>query len=109
MNTANYIVRRATLDDLDALRPIWETMRLPVEDLEKRLTEFQVAEAEDGRIVGTVGLQTVARHARIHGEAFADFAAADAVRPQFWERIQTLAINHGIVRLWTREEAPFWK
>jgi hypothetical protein len=23
--------------------------------------------------------------------------------------IQTLAINHGIVRLWTREEAPFWK
>ncbi|HET7625552.1 MAG TPA: hypothetical protein VFM25_09830 [Verrucomicrobiae bacterium] len=109
MTGLNYRVRRATLDDLGALRPIWESMRLPVAELEKRLTEFQLAEDSSGEIVGAVGFQIVGRYARIHSEAFSDFSATDAVRPMFLERIQALAMNHGIVRLWTREQAPFWK
>jgi N-acetylglutamate synthase-like GNAT family acetyltransferase len=109
MNTSNYRVRRATLDDLDALRPLWESMRLPVPELERRLIEFQVAENAEGKIIGAIGLQLEGRYARIHSEAFSDFAATDSVRPLFWERIQTLSMNHGLVRLWTREQVPFWK
>jgi hypothetical protein len=109
MTGLNYRVRRATLDDLGALRPIWESMRLPVANLEKRLTEFQLAEDLSGNIVGAVGFQIAGRYARIHSEAFSDFATTDAVRPLFLERVQALAMNHGIVRLWTQEQAPFWK
>ena len=55
MNGSTYRIRRATLDDLDALRPLWESMRLPVADLERRLIEFQVAESPEGKIVGAIG------------------------------------------------------
>ena len=48
MTASTNRVRRATLDDLGALKPLWTSMRLPAADLEKRLTEFQVIEsAED--------------------------------------------------------------
>jgi len=97
------------VDDLGVLRPMWEAMRWPVQDFEKRLTEFQVAEDASGKIVGAIGFQMAGRQARIHGESYPDFSVADAVRPLFWDRIQVLLTNHGIVRLWTQEHAPFWK
>ena len=37
------------------------------------------------------------------------FRVADAARQLFWERIQTLAANHGVFRIWTQERSPFWK
>jgi hypothetical protein len=109
MSSANYRVRRATVDDLDGLRPLWESMRLPAQDLEKRLTEFQVAVDANGNVVGSVGFQIAERYANIHSESYPDFAVADTVRPMLWKRIQSLATNHGIARFWTQEEAPFWK
>jgi N-acetylglutamate synthase-like GNAT family acetyltransferase len=108
MNPSDCRVRRATLDDIGALKALWESMRYPTGDLEKRLTEFQVVEGADGKIVGALGFQIVERQARIHSEAFTDFAIADAMRPVFLKRIQSLATNHGVVRLWTQEHAPFW-
>ena len=48
------------------------------------------------------------RQGWLHSEAFTDFALADALRPQLWERMQALATNNGLVRLWTQEQAPFW-
>jgi len=108
MSSTAFRVRRATVDDLPTLKALWESMRISTPDLEKRLTEFQVAEDADGKIVGAIGLQIIQRHGLIHHEAFADFAVADQVRPQWWTRIQSLAMNHGVVRLWTREHAPFW-
>ncbi|HHY84036.1 MAG TPA: hypothetical protein GYA07_00670 [Verrucomicrobia bacterium] len=109
MNSAPYRVRRAVLDDLAALRPMWQSLNLPVADLEKRLTEFQVAVDADGKVVGGIGFRMLNRQADIHSESFSDFALADTVRPLLWERVQTLSANHGMVRLWTREQAPFWK
>jgi hypothetical protein len=109
MNPSNYRVRRATTDDLTKLRPIWATMQFPAGELERRVTEFQLAENADGQMVGAVGFQMLEGQARIHSEAFSDFAVADFVRPLFWDRIRILAANHGITRLWTREDAPFWK
>ena len=104
----NYRVRRATLDDIGQLMALWQSMQFPADDLAKRITEFQVAENADHNIVGAVGLQIVDRQGRLHSEAFADFALADLLRPQLWERLQAVATNHGLVRLWTQEQAPFW-
>jgi hypothetical protein len=109
MTPSKYRVRRATLDDLDTLRPLWESMRFPGATLEKRLTEFQVAEDSDGKVVGAIGFLMAGRHGQIHSETYSDFSVTDFVRPLFWERLQILATNHGILRVWTREEAPFWK
>ena len=108
MNPANHRVRRATLDDLGALKPLWESMRFSVEDLEKRLTEFQVAENAQGEVVGTIGFRMSGRHGFIHSESYADYSIADLARPLFGERLKVLSANHGIVRLWTQENAPFW-
>src|SRR4029077_7248944 len=105
----NYPARRATVDDRNTLRSLWETMRFPVADLDRRLTEFQVVEDADGKIIGAAGFQMADRQARIHSEAFADFGAVDQVRPLLWERFQTLVTNHGVFRLWTQETSPFWK
>ncbi|HEX9045786.1 MAG TPA: hypothetical protein VF988_02065 [Verrucomicrobiae bacterium] len=101
-------IRRATVDDLPALRSLWQAARLPVEELENRLTEFQVVEAA-GAFAGALGLQVVRQHARIHSEDYTDFSVADAARALFAERIQKLAANHGVFRLWTQETSPFWK
>jgi N-acetylglutamate synthase-like GNAT family acetyltransferase len=108
MNPSDYRVRRATLDDIGALKSLWESMRYPAEDLERRLTEFQVIEGLGEKILGAIGFQITERQACIHSEAFTDFSIADSVRPVFLKRIQSLAMNHGVLRLWTREQAPFW-
>lgn len=108
MTSGTYCVRRATLDDLAPLRELWQAMNFPVADLEKRLTEFQVAEAPDGKVTGAVGLQIVEGQGLLHSEAFGDFSIADRLRPLLWNRIQSVATNHGLFRLWTCEQAPFW-
>lgn len=102
-------VRRATVDDLEALRALWESMRLPAAELEPRLTEFQIVQDEpEGKIVGGMGFQITTQQGRLHSEGFTDFALADTARELLWNRIQTLATNHGILRLWTAEATPFW-
>ena len=108
MDSSNYRVRRATLDDLPQLVQLWQSMHLAVDELGKRITEFQIVEGADGKLLGAVGLQITARHGSIHSEAFVDFSLADALRPVIWERIQSVARNHGLLRLWTQEKAPFW-
>jgi hypothetical protein len=108
MSSANYRVRRATLEDIAPLMPLWSTMRFAAEDLARHITEFQVAEGPDGALLGGVALQIVERQGRVHSEAFVDFALADQLRPLLWDRIQSVAANHGLLRLWTQEDAPFW-
>jgi N-acetylglutamate synthase-like GNAT family acetyltransferase len=108
MSPAPYRVRRAAVDDLPALRGLWESMHLRVADLERRLTEFQVVEDSTGKVVGALGFCVQLRHGLVHSEAFADFSTADEMRPLFWTRIQSLVLNHGLARLWTLENSPFW-
>jgi N-acetylglutamate synthase-like GNAT family acetyltransferase len=108
MTASNYRVRRATVDDLPALQELWAAMHLPADDLERRLTEFQVMEAADGHFVGAMGVQISRPYAWLHSEGYSDFSAADQVRPALFERIQSLASNHGVFRLWTQEQSPFW-
>jgi N-acetylglutamate synthase-like GNAT family acetyltransferase len=108
MSPPNLRVRRATTDDFQSLRSLWKSMRLPADELEKRLTEFQVMVTADGQIVGAIGVQILRQHARLHSEGYTDFSVADAARELFWERIQTIAAHHGVFRLWTQENSPFW-
>jgi len=109
MNPQTLRVRRATVDDRDALKSLWASMRLPPDELEKRLTEFQVVENSAGDVAGAIGIQFSEHHALLHSEGYADFGIADVARQLFWERIQTLASHNGIFRLWTQERSPFWK
>ena len=104
----NLRIRRATTDDFQNLRSLWNSMRLPADELEKRLTEFQVVESADGQIVGAIGLQIVRQHALLHSEGYTDFSVADTARQMFGERIQTIAAHHGVFRIWTQERSPFW-
>ncbi|MCX6928678.1 MAG: hypothetical protein NT154_36520, partial [Verrucomicrobia bacterium] len=73
-----------------------------------RVTEFQVAEGADGILLGTVGMQIAERQGLIHSEAFSDFSLAEHLRPLLWDRLHAVATNHGLLRVWTREQAPFW-
>jgi hypothetical protein len=109
MTPSSLLVRRATVDDRPALKNIWASMRLSPDDLEKRLTEFQVVENSGGEVVGAIGIQFFRQHALLHSESYSDFAVADAARNLFWERIQTLAAHNGVFRIWTQERSPFWK
>jgi N-acetylglutamate synthase-like GNAT family acetyltransferase len=109
MNPQTLRIRRATVDDLAALKKIWDAMRFSPDDLEKRLTEFQIVENSEGEVAGAIGIQISKQHALLHSEGYSDFAVADAARHLFWERIQTLAANLGVFRLWTQERSPFWK
>lgn len=84
-------------------------MHLPEDDLESRLTEFQIVEDADGQFLGAIGFQASRQHALLHNEGFTDFSVADAARNLFWQRIHVLASHHMVFRLWTQERSPFWK
>lgn len=108
MTSSHLRIRRATTDDLPSLKPLWQSRSLPADDLEKRLTEFQLVETDEGRFLGAIGIQILRQHARLHSEAYTDFDLAGQARPLFWERIRTLAANHGVFRLWTQHDSPDW-
>lgn len=108
MNLPALRVRRATTDDLPSLKLLWQSMLLPANELEKRLTEFQVVETVEGKLLGAIGIQIVGRHACLHSESYHDYALADAARDLLWQRVQTLASNHGVFRVWTQENSPYW-
>lgn len=108
MNLPGLCVRRATTDDLPALKELWRSMLLPADELERRLTEFQLVETADGKLAGAVGVQISGRHLRLHSESYVNFAVADDARELLWQRVQTLASNHGVFRAWTQENSPYW-
>jgi len=109
MSTPALQVRRATIDDLPSLLPLWQKENLPAKDLEGRFKEFQVVENGNGGIAGAIGLQVSGQEARLHSEAFEDFGQADRLRGALWERIRTVAQNYGLVRVWSQFTSPYWR
>ncbi len=97
------------IEDIDQLRALWEAEQLPAMELEKSFTDFQVIETRDGRIIAAVGFRVEGKHGLIGPEAYEDFGLTGVLRPQLWERIQNVARNRGLLRLWTQESAPFWR
>jgi N-acetylglutamate synthase-like GNAT family acetyltransferase len=108
MSASSLRIRRATTDDFHSLQALWQSMHFPADELKRRLTEFQVVETADGQVAGAIGLEITGRHGRLHSEGYTDFSVADAARELFWERVQGIAANHGVLRLWTQETTPFW-
>ena len=106
---ARFQTRRATVDDLAQLFALWEAAQLPALELESRFTEFQVVEGSDEKLAGAMALSIDRQEGHLHSETFFDFGLTDTLRPLLWERLRTVATNHGLVRLWTVETAPFWK
>jgi len=109
MSNPTLQVRRATIDDLPKLSALWQKEHLPVQDLENRFKEFQVVESDGGAIAGAIGLQVSGHEGRLHSEAFEDFGQADALRAMLWDRIKTVAQNHGLVRVWNQFTSPYWR
>lgn len=108
MNSAPYRVRRATIEDLPALHYLWQSLGLPAVELQHRLTEFQLVVDPQGGVLGGIGFELAGREGRIHSEVFSDFGFADHFRPLLWGRVQMLALNHSVTRIWTQETAPFY-
>jgi N-acetylglutamate synthase-like GNAT family acetyltransferase len=109
MNVSNWQLRRATLDDLVVLRRLWQQQGWPASDLEKHFTEFQVVETATGELQGAIGLAVDGAFGQIHSEAYADPALVESLRPRLWERVQSLARNHGLTRLWIDDvSSAFW-
>lgn len=104
-----YQTRRAIVDDLPHLIELWKAVQLPTEELEKNFTDFQVVEEAEGKVVAAIALHIDGPSGRVHSEVFADFGLSDSLRPALWQRLQTVAQNHGLFRLWTTETAPWWK
>ncbi len=107
VSSPEYKVRRATLEDLPALRELWKKVNLPLGDLEKRFTEVQIAEAADGQIAGALGVKIDRLHGLLHSEAIPEKENA-ALYEAFWQRVQILSRNYGLFRLWTESQAPYW-
>jgi hypothetical protein len=84
-------------------------MHVAGDDLERRLTEFQIVVDANGTFLGAIGFQVSREHALLHNEGFIDFSIADAARDLFWQRAQVLCSNHTVFRIWTQERSPFWK
>jgi len=88
---------------------LWRRASLPAEELEKRLTEFQLLIGPDYELLGAIGLQIDGKQGRVHSEALTHPELEDEHRAELLGRLQNVARNHGLVRLWTQETAPFWK
>jgi N-acetylglutamate synthase-like GNAT family acetyltransferase len=109
MESQSFQARRAMLEDLDALRMLWAPEQQAGQSLEKTFTDFQVVEDADGRIVAALAMRITGNHGCIHSELYEDFGLADRLRPLIWQRLQTVAANRGLVRLWTQESAAYWR
>ena len=111
MQPASLESRRATVEDLGSLEALWMDAGLPAAELGRFLTEFQVVTDAAGRIVHAIGLMVEGDQALLHSEAFASSAEVepDACRAALWKRLRILARNQGISRIWTREDADYWR
>lgn len=108
-STHTHTARRANLEDLPGLLELWEKSHLPGTQLEKFLTEFQVVTGPDGALLAAIGLQIDGDEALVHSEAVAKEADADACRLALWTRMQIVLRNQGVQRVWTLEDADYWK
>ncbi|MSU62493.1 MAG: hypothetical protein EXS31_08865 [Pedosphaera sp.] len=109
MTPANVQARKATVDDLSALRKLWHVAGLPIDALEKRLREFQILETPNGELLGAVGLLIEGQQGLLHSETYSHPEFEAELRSRIWERVQTVVRNHGLLRLWTTNTSTFWK
>jgi N-acetylglutamate synthase-like GNAT family acetyltransferase len=104
-----YQLRRATVDDLPQLRELWNAAGMDAVEMERRFTEFQVAVDPDGSIAGATALHIEKQQGEIHSELFRARDLAFVLRPLLWERLKTVAKNHGLLRIWALATTSFFR
>lgn len=113
MATVSLESRRATIEDLGELESLWVEAGLPALELGKFLTEFHVVTDPEGRILHAIGLLVEGDQALLHSEALSASGLLnvdpDACRAALWKRLRILSRNQGISRIWTREDAEYWR
>jgi N-acetylglutamate synthase-like GNAT family acetyltransferase len=102
-----YQLRRATVDDLPQLRELWIAAGLDAVEMERRFTEFQVAVDPEGVIAGATALHIEKQQGEIHSELLRSPDLAYVLRPLLWERLKTVAKNHGLLRIWALATTSF--
>jgi hypothetical protein len=100
--------RRATVEDLPALRLLWQAAGLPWDQLDRFVTEFQVVPGDGETLLGAIGFLVEGTQGLLHTESVTDGESADEVRSALWRRIQIIGRNQGVHQVWTQEDAPFW-
>lgn len=78
-------------------------------ELERRFTEFQVVETVDGKVIAVLGLQIQGNQGHVHSEGYHLPEHTELLRDVLWERVKKVAVNHGLVRVWTGLEHGYWK
>ena len=63
----------------------------------------------EGVLLGAIGLMVEGNDALLHSEALAPGDEGDEIRAALWRRLQIVARNQGIHRLWTQEDADYWR
>lgn len=111
MQSSSLESRRATVEDLGLLEILWTESGLPATELGRFLTEFQVVTDDAGRILHAIGLMVEGDQALLHSEALATTPDVDpdACRAALWKRLRIIARNQGISRIWTQEDAEYWR
>src|SRR5207244_8892725 len=100
MSPSNLQTRRATVDDLVALRKLWSAAGLSVSSLEKQIKDFQIVETPDGILLGAVAMQIEGEQGRLHSETCIKSEFEGEVRRRLWQRAQAIAGNYGLSRVW---------
>lgn len=108
MSLTGFKVRRVSVDDLQDLRALWRAAGIYSLELEKRFTEFQIVVNDEAQVVAAFGVEIKNKDAHIHSDAYADTDARSDIREVVWKRVQTLAENHGLIRLWSAMD-DFWR
>lgn len=110
VDPGHFQTRRATLEDLPSLVALWEVNQLSASELERHLTEFQLAFRSDGVLVAGIGFRALHTQGLLHSEAAYSPRHIDEARPALWERIKNLARNQGMARVWFRgSPAEYWR
>ena len=109
VDEVEYRARRAHVDDLPGLQALWQRVGLPWDQLERFLTEFIVVPDPEGTILAAVGLQTEGDEGLVHSEAVIPRDDEADLRSALWQRLQIVARNQGVSRLWTLEDDAFWQ
>lgn len=104
-----FSARRATLEDVPVLQELWRQVGLPWEQLADFINEFQVVTDDAGNVVGAAGLLLEGDDGLLHSEAIVDGLDGDSVRLALWRRVQIVSRNQGVARLWTQEDAEYWR
>ena len=108
MSKPSFHLRRATLEDLELLRGLWQIALFSHSDLEKHLTEFQVIEGDDGRLLGAIGIRLRQENAWIHHAAFTRPHTGIALREILWDRLKSMFRQHGVHRVWISQSEDYW-